>query len=101
MSESSRAVSHPTPVQRAHVVRATMIGAIAIALWATLALFTAATGAVPPFQLMALTFAVAFLLSLVRWAILALRQGPAAFAFLRQPWQVWVLGIGGLFGYHF
>lgn len=85
----------------AQVFRATAIGAIAIALWATLALFTAATGAVPPFQLLAMTFAVAFLLSLVRWAALAARRGAVAFAFLRQDWKVWALGIGGLFGYHF
>jgi drug/metabolite transporter (DMT)-like permease len=96
MTETASAAPRP-----AHVIRATMIGAIAIALWATLALFTSATGAVPPFQLMAMTFAVAFLLSLLRWAMLALRQGPSAFAFLRQNWQVWALGIGGLFGYHF
>lgn len=101
MSQADSSAPQPAHVQRAHVMRATMIGAIAIALWATLALFTSATGSVPPFQLMAMTFAVAFLLSLLRWALLALRQGPAAFAFLRQPWQVWALGIGGLFGYHF
>jgi drug/metabolite transporter (DMT)-like permease len=82
-------------------LRATAIGAIAIALWATLALFTSATGRVPPFQLMAMTFAVAFLLALGRWIALAAHRGRAAFAFLRQPWPVWAIGIGGLFGYHF
>ncbi|HEY4162431.1 MAG TPA: DMT family transporter [Dongiaceae bacterium] len=86
---------------KSNTLRATSIGAIAIALWATLALFTSATGQVPPFQLMAMTFTVAFLLALCRWIFLALRQGSDAFAFLRQPWPVWAIGIGGLYGYHF
>src|SRR4051794_41769128 len=38
---------------------ATLTGLGAIALWSQLALFTAATGAVPPFQLTAMTFVVA------------------------------------------
>ena len=36
--------------------RATLIGALAVLLWATLALLTDATGRVPPFQLTAMTF---------------------------------------------
>ena len=81
--------------------RATLIGAIAVLLWSTLALFTSSTGAVPPFQLMAMTFTVAFALSLLRWIWLARRSGPAGLAFLRQPFPVWLVGIGGLFLYHF
>ena len=37
-------------------LRATLIGFIAILLWATLALFTTATGQVPPFQLLSHEF---------------------------------------------
>jgi hypothetical protein len=44
--------------------RATLIGAVAVLLWATLALLTTATEPVPPFQLVTLTFAIAFLLAL-------------------------------------
>jgi len=80
--------------------RATLIGAIAVLLWATLALFTASTGAVPPFQLMAMTFAIAFLFAGLKWLRDAAKRGRSAFAFLRQPWPVWALGIGGLFLYH-
>ncbi|WP_303981836.1 EamA family transporter [Dongia mobilis] len=80
--------------------RATLIGAIAVLLWATLALFTASTGAVPPFQLMAMTFAIAFLFAGLKWLRDAVVKGPSAFAFLRQPWPVYALGIGGLFLYH-
>src|SRR3954470_16268960 len=43
---------------------ATLTGLGAIALWSLLALFTAATGAVPPFQLTAMTFVVAGTLGL-------------------------------------
>ncbi len=77
--------------------RATLIGFGAVLLWATLALFTALSGAVPPFQLMAMAFAIAFLLALGKWV----RFGESPLAHLRQPWPVWLLGVGGLFGYHF
>jgi drug/metabolite transporter (DMT)-like permease len=68
-----------------------------VLLWSLLALFTTGAQGLPPFQILALTFAVAFLVS---GAILALR-GRAALARLRQPLSVWLLGVGGLFGYHF
>ncbi|WP_119303489.1 aromatic amino acid exporter YddG [Dongia deserti] len=81
-------------------LRATLIGFIAVLLWATLALFTTATGQVPPFQLLSLTFGIAFAVCLVRWLWLA-RRDPARFRrIFRQPWPVWLLGIVGLFGYH-
>jgi drug/metabolite transporter (DMT)-like permease len=80
--------------------RATLVGSIAVLLWATLALFTASTGSVPPFQLMAMTFAIAFAFAAMKWLADFMRKGKAAFAFLRQPWPVWALGTGGLFLYH-
>ena len=83
-----------------HRLRATLIGFIAVLLWATLALFTTATGSVPPFLLLSLTFGIAFAVSLLRWIWLA-RNNTAAFrALLRQPLAVWLIGIIGLFGYH-
>src|SRR5688572_11702094 len=81
-------------------LRATLIGFIAVLLWATLALFTTATGQVPPFQLLSLTFGIAFAVSLLRWWWLA-RRDPVRFRrIFQQPWPVWLLGITGLFGYH-
>lgn len=80
--------------------RATLVGSVAVLLWATLALFTASTGQVPAFQLMAMTFAIAFAFAALKWLYDASRKGSAAFAFLRQPISVWGLGIGGLFLYH-
>ncbi len=76
--------------------RATLIGAGALLLWACLAAFTTATGAVPPFLLTALSFAVAFLMALAKWLV----RRENILDHLRQPWPVWVVGLGGLFGYH-
>ena len=75
--------------------RATLIGFTAILMWSLLALFTAASGRVPPFQLAAMTFAVGGGIGIVTWLF---RKG--AVSALRQPPEVWMLGVGGLFGYH-
>src|SRR5215211_1665606 len=76
-------------------VAATLVGLIAIALWAILALMTAASGNTPPFQLLAMTFCIAAVLGAASWPF-----RPGAAHALRQPLRVWVLGVGGLFGYH-
>lgn len=76
--------------------RATIIGLVAILLWSLLALLTAASGAVPPFQLAAMSFSIGSMLGVIHWLI-----RPGSMRSLRQPWAVWLLGIGGLFGYHF
>ena len=65
--------------------------------WATLALFTKLAGPVPPFQLVAMAFGIAFLVGLA-WTI---GSGRSPLRYLRQPARVWALGIGGLFGFHF
>jgi drug/metabolite transporter (DMT)-like permease len=74
---------------------ATAIGFSAVLLWSLLAALTAASGAMPPFQLTAVTFGIGGLAGVALWAV-----RPAAARALRQPWPVWLLGIGGLFGYH-
>jgi drug/metabolite transporter (DMT)-like permease len=74
--------------------RSTLIGCVAILLWSTLAPLTVASGQVPAFELAALTFAIGGALGL---AMAAARGRLVAF---RQPWPVWLVGIGGLFGYH-
>ena len=73
---------------------ATLIGCLAILLWSALALLTAASGAAPPFELAALTFAIGGGFGLA-YAAARGRHGA-----LLQPWPVWLVGIGGLFGYH-
>ena len=75
---------------------ATLIGFTAILLWSFLAVFTAASGTMPPFQLTAVTFGIGGLAGVALWVL-----RPKAMKALRQPWQVWLLGVGGLFGYHF
>ncbi len=62
---------------------------------------TTAAQPVPPFQLMALTFGVAFLLAMGKWIVARLGGGPPVLSHLRQPAKVWALGVAGLFGYHF
>jgi drug/metabolite transporter (DMT)-like permease len=73
---------------------ATLVGFTAILMWSLLALFTAASGAVPPFQLAAMCFAVGSLVGL-GWIAAGSRWRDLA-----QPWPVWAIGVGGLFGYH-
>src|SRR6202158_3493978 len=74
---------------------ATLIGLTAILMWSLLAVLTVATGKIPAFQLAAMTFAIGALVGCLTWigrpdAVSALRQRPLA----------WIVGVGGLFGYH-
>ena len=76
--------------------KATLIGFVAVLLWALLALFTAASGQVPPFQLAAMCFAIGGVVGATGWI-----ARPSRIANLKQPAPVWLVGVGGLFGYHF
>ncbi len=74
---------------------ATLIGLSAILMWSLLSVMTVATGTIPAFQLAAMTFAIGAVTCALRWigrtdAVKALRQPPVA----------WIVGVGGLFGYH-
>jgi drug/metabolite transporter (DMT)-like permease len=74
---------------------ATLIGLAAILMWSLLAVLTVATGQIPAFQLAAMTFAIGALVGALTWV----GRGDAVRA-LRQPLKVWLVGVGGLFGYH-
>jgi drug/metabolite transporter (DMT)-like permease len=74
---------------------ATLIGLTAILMWSLLAVLTLATGRIPAFQLAAMTFAVGALAASLGWI-----ARPGAVRALRQPPLVWMVGVGGLFGYH-
>lgn len=76
-------------------LRATLIGLSAILMWATLGLFGAGSGDVPPFLLNALCFGLSGSLAIL-W--LALKRN---LHLLRQPLRVWAFGTLGLFGFHF
>jgi drug/metabolite transporter (DMT)-like permease len=71
---------------------ATLIGLTSILMWSLLSVMTVATGTMPPFQLMAMTFAIG--------AMASFAVRPRALRALRQPWRAAMVGIGGLFGYH-
>lgn len=75
--------------------RATVLGFSAILMWSLLALLTAASGRMPPFQLAAMTFLIGGLIGAATWIV-----RPAGVAALWQRPEVWALGLFGLFGYH-
>jgi drug/metabolite transporter (DMT)-like permease len=75
----------------------TLVGATAILMWATLAALTTLSGGIPPFQLLAMSFSLAFLIGLWLWR----REGGSVRRHFRLPASVWALGLYGLFGYHF
>jgi drug/metabolite transporter (DMT)-like permease len=77
------------------MARATLIGFSAIAMWSLLALLTDASGDVPPFLLSAICFSIG-----TGVGLLARFLSPPAVR-TKVPPQVWVIGIAGLFGYHF
>lgn len=86
-------VSHGT---RRSARVATLLGLGAVALWAVLAALTTLAGAIPPFQLAAITFAIGTLVGLI-WA-LATRQSLST---LRSvPIGQWALGVYGLLAFH-
>jgi drug/metabolite transporter (DMT)-like permease len=68
----------------------------AIVLWGALATLSVLAGPVPPFQMVAMTFAVGATIGVIR----ARWRGVGWAELVRWPAQVWLLGIGGLFGYH-
>jgi drug/metabolite transporter (DMT)-like permease len=74
---------------------ATLIGLTAILMWSLLAVLTVATGKIPAFQLAAMTFAIGALVAFLTWI-----GRPGAFGALRQTPLAWIVGVGGLFGYH-
>ncbi|HEX9470892.1 MAG TPA: EamA family transporter [Bradyrhizobium sp.] len=74
---------------------ATLIGLTAILMWSLLAALTVATGKIPAFQLAAMTFAIGALTGFLTWI-----GRPGAIGALRQPPLAWIVGVGGLFGYH-
>jgi drug/metabolite transporter (DMT)-like permease len=74
---------------------ATLIGLIAILMWSLLAVLTVATGKIPAFQLAAMTFAIGALVGPLTWI-----GRPVAIRAMWQPPRAWIVGVGGLFGYH-
>jgi drug/metabolite transporter (DMT)-like permease len=76
--------------------RATATGAGAVLLWSSLAVLATASGPVPPFQMVAMAFALAFALAVGKWVV----RGESIRGHLQLDRRLWALGIVGLFGYH-
>jgi len=76
-------------------LKATLIGLTAVLMWATLGLFGAGSGNVPPFLMNTLCFGFSGTAALV-WLVMTGRT-----RLLRQPVGVWAFGTLGLFGFHF
>jgi drug/metabolite transporter (DMT)-like permease len=77
-------------------LRATVIGFTAVLMWGLLAFLAKTAGDVPPLQLNAMSFFIGGLIGVASWPF-----RPQARAVLTsQPWQVWALNVGGLFGCH-
>src|SRR6266446_5866495 len=74
---------------------ATLIGLTAILMWSLLSVLTVATGTIPAFQLAAMTFAIGAAVGSLTWI-----GRPGAIRALSQPPPAWIVGVGGLFGYH-
>lgn len=74
---------------------ATLVGLTAIAMWSMLGLMAAAAGPVPAFLMNAIAFGIS---GVAATAWLAARGG---LGMLRQPPAVWLVGVAGLFGFHF
>jgi drug/metabolite transporter (DMT)-like permease len=74
---------------------ATLVGLSAVVMWSLLAALTVATGRIPAFQLAAMTFAIGGCVGPLTWL-----WRPGAVRALRQPKRAWIVGVGGLFGYH-
>lgn len=84
------------PAAPRHQSIATGLGLVAILLWSSLAAVTAAVVAIPPFELVALSFSLSTLAGL-GWAA---ATGERLGALRRVPTGYWWLGVYGLFGYH-
>ena len=76
--------------------RAMASGLVAVGLWGSLAALSVLAGPIPPFQMVAMTFAVGASIGIVR----ARRRGVGWAGLVRWPGRVWLVGVGGLFGYH-
>ena len=76
--------------------RAMAAGFGAIALWGALATLSVLAGPVPPFQMVAMTFTLGAAIGILR----ARLRGLGWSELMNWPARVWLLGVGGLFGYH-
>ncbi len=77
--------------------RGNLFGIFAILFWSTLASLGVMASNIPPFQLTAMAFLVAFIIGLILWK----KEGMGIIVHLKWPLKVWLVGVCGLFGYHY
>lgn len=77
--------------------RGNIFGVLAILLWASLGLFSIITTNIPAFQLTAISFFIASFIGL----LLLKKQSIHISQLFKISPKVWLIGVCGLFGYHF
>ena len=77
--------------------RGNLFGIFAILLWSTLASLGVLANAIPPFQLTSMAFFVAFMIGFFLWK----KEGRGILVHFKWPLKVWLVGVCGLFGYHY
>jgi drug/metabolite transporter (DMT)-like permease len=76
---------------------ATIIGVSSILQWGAQVLISTYATVFPPFQLIAMTFFIAFAVMLTKW----LWKKENILQYARHGARVWIIGVSGLFGYYF
>jgi len=79
------------------VLKGTLVGCVALFMWSTLGILTVWSGDIPPFQLVCVSFFIAFLCALTKWTY----KKESVITHMMQPLKAWALGVTGLFGFHF
>ena len=80
-----------------HILKGNIFGLVAILLWSTLASFGVLAKRIPPLELISMAFFIAFFIGVVLWK----KEKKGFLIHLKLPLRVWLIGVGGLFGYHF
>ncbi|MDA0218302.1 MAG: DMT family transporter [Proteobacteria bacterium] len=84
-----------TPTQLPSPLKGTLVGTIAVIVWATGGPVITFAPGIPPFQLIAMTFVAFFLALLPVWLV----RGENIAAKFRMPARVWIVGTLGPWGY--
>jgi drug/metabolite transporter (DMT)-like permease len=74
-----------------------ILGVVAILLWPTLGILTVIAGNIPPFELVTISFSVASIIGLIMLWV----QKHSFSLLFKVPISAWIIGVMGLFGYHF
>jgi drug/metabolite transporter (DMT)-like permease len=75
---------------------ATAVGFTAVLMWGLLAFLAKVASDIPPLQLNAMSFFIGGMIGIISWPF----RPEARATLTKQPWQVWALNVGGLFGCH-